>query len=1362
MFEFQEVTAPYPGLRPFEPYEGEIFFGREGHTDRLLEILQQQGFLAVIGPSGGGKSSLVRAGLLPALAAGRLGTGSHWRLALLRPGSQPLLALAQALIAPHALGPELLIPDSDNPASGGCAALIHPTTPHNTNAAQHSEAVGGISRRRIHQSTLLPTTVDDATVDAALIAAELRQGPDGLARLLAQAQARRVAQAGGKALPPLNLLILADQFEEVFTYQGAAPDQNEAAAFVDLLLAARDLGKQATADGIRPVVALTMRTDFLGECVQFPELPEAINRAQYLTPRLKAEELRAAILGPARLFDGDVDASFIDAVIKEIHGDSDQLPQLQHALARWWQAACQQDTIQPQLCAALSDQAGDVSHALEQHAEQLYAALPREQQQACEWLFRAICEGREGAAAVRRPQKLADIAHWSGQPLAELKTVVAQLAAPEVSFLHYGRQLTEQSVIDLTHEALMRQWQRLQGWIDEELERGQNYMRWQTRAAEHAQGTSELLSGADLARALAWWNPGQGPSDGWQPDTAWATRYHLPIVAMPVAQALEQLRAFIEASRNQAEAEKQRLLAQAQLERRRALGAIILATVALVAAIISFFSMSEADSARAQAKTDAANAESQRQIAVTAQGQLQTTLKTVKEQKALLGESVALLQAAKKTVESSLTEAKQAQHERTVSLFESQLTHASLAAKSEDYAEAGRVLQNSRALDSNIPPERRHARNLLAGHVATMGGAADKVYLAEGKPLPLLVGGVAVSPDGRILAVAGERATLVLYDAASSAVLQRLRGHDPKAGFTGAVTGIGFSHDGRYLYSGGEDGRVIRWTVLSGEQSIIRQDQMGRIWGLAIRPDGLQLATTDQQGTVTLWDMEKGIRQKQLKRPGKLDSRKDTNTDSPHALAYTEDGSKLVNVSYDRNAYVWDTATGNSLCVLKGHAAAVLAAQFSPDGKLLTTSGADNRIVLWDVDSCKHIREFSGHRNPISSLRFNATGTVLYSASEDLTLRAWDVDSGAPLQVFQGHLAGLTSVTLAPAQQETREAYAYTVSYDGTVRRWPLLSSERRSWTWATADKQAATSAAIAPDGHWAVVGLADGRLRLHALPGGELLGEVVQAHSSAVARIAFTPDGRTLATGSHDHTAKLWTVASGTDGHPHLTLRHTIQEHQDTVHAVSFSPDGQRLATASYDGRIGLFDTRTGQGRTVKAHDGLALSVSFDASGRRLLSSGKDYTLRLWESEHLDHAPQVLAQLQDSPMWASLAPDGRNAAVVGRELAITLLDLSQPQATAQRLVGHENTVYRAIYSTDGQQLATVSMDMTLRLWDVPRRRLLFTQKLPAMWPEGQQSPLWDFDFRCIPETGECWALVPLTMGRVVVYRWPYEHFPKP
>ena len=227
MLEFHEVTRPYPGLRPFESWEGEIFFGREEHTNRLLDILQQQHFLAVVGPSGSGKSSLVRAGLLPALPLGSLGTGSDWRIAIMRPGNRPMQRLSQALLGRAALGTELVGP-------------------------------GGI-----------PKDVHDLTNEVALIEAELRRGPLGLVEIVKEARSR---ETGAE---PFNLLVLVDQFEEIFTYADTSEHQaDESEAFVNLLLASR-----AAVDR-RIYIVMTMRTDFLGHCVRFLPLPEAINRGK--------------------------------------------------------------------------------------------------------------------------------------------------------------------------------------------------------------------------------------------------------------------------------------------------------------------------------------------------------------------------------------------------------------------------------------------------------------------------------------------------------------------------------------------------------------------------------------------------------------------------------------------------------------------------------------------------------------------------------------------------------------------------------------------------------------------------------------------------------------------------------------------------------------------------------------------------------------------------------------------------------------------------------------------------------------------------------------------------------------------------
>ncbi|MGH8576111.1 MAG: hypothetical protein ACREXJ_04200, partial [Gammaproteobacteria bacterium] len=356
MFETREITSPYPGLRPFEPHEAEIFFGCEAHTDRLLEILRRERFLAVIGPSGCGKSSLVRAGMLPALAAGWLGTGSVWRIAIMRPGDRPLRGLAVALLQPQALAAEL----SSAPEMTETSARIPGTE---TRASPVSAS------------------------DVALAEAELRRGPLGLMELVGDARRRSSEHQA------FSLLVLVDQFEEIFTYAASGATQSdESVAFVNLLLAQR----AATDSGIH--VALTMRSDFLGYCTRFLELPEAINRAQYLTPRLTRDQLRQAIVAPARVFAGDVDDALASELINAVADDPDQLPVLQHALARMWYLAQQGDAQAPFITRAEFDAVGGVAGALPAHADAVLEELPPERQTLAELLFRCIT-GRAGGDA---------------------------------------------------------------------------------------------------------------------------------------------------------------------------------------------------------------------------------------------------------------------------------------------------------------------------------------------------------------------------------------------------------------------------------------------------------------------------------------------------------------------------------------------------------------------------------------------------------------------------------------------------------------------------------------------------------------------------------------------------------------------------------------------------------------------------------------------------------------------------------------------------------------------------------------------------------------------------------------------------
>lgn len=274
---------PYPGLRPFQRDETDIFFGREEQVDQLLEKLEEFHFLTVVGPSGCGKSSLVQAGILGGLEAGFLvSAGVRWRIATMHPGHSPMRNLARALLAETALGPER-----------------------------------GIGEESV-----------------AFLLAVLRRGPLGLIEVLQETPLPRGT----------NLLILVDQFEEIFRCRKQY-DADEAQAFIDLLLAsARQKVRHATTSVYQktisvytPVyVVITMRSDFMSDCAFLSGLPEAINESQFFIPRLRREEIQAAINGPAEVFGGNVEPGLVSRLLNDMGRDSnpDQLPLMQHALMR--------------------------------------------------------------------------------------------------------------------------------------------------------------------------------------------------------------------------------------------------------------------------------------------------------------------------------------------------------------------------------------------------------------------------------------------------------------------------------------------------------------------------------------------------------------------------------------------------------------------------------------------------------------------------------------------------------------------------------------------------------------------------------------------------------------------------------------------------------------------------------------------------------------------------------------------------------------------------------------------------------------------------------------------------------------------
>lgn len=459
---------PFPGLRPFREDEETLFFGREAQVDAMIDKLAATRFLAVVGTSGSGKSSLVNCGLVPALHRGLMAdAGSVWRVATLRPGNRPLRALAEALARPETLGP-----------------------------------------RQADESGFTP---------AEMMEALLRMSKLGLVD--AFEQARLDANQ--------NLLVVVDQFEELFRYQAlalsvttaatAAPTTStgdDATAFVNLLL-------EASAHNELPVrVVLTMRSDFLGECAQFFGLPEAINRGQFLVPRMTRDERRSAIAGPVGVGGAEIDPVLLTRLVNDVGDNPDQLSILQHALNRTW-ARWQQDGGSGALALCHYEAVGTMAHALNQHAEEAFSELAEGRPRAlAEALFKAITDKVTDARGTRRPTRLDTLCEVTGASAAELTPVIEVFRDPSRSFLMppAGTALRPDSPIDISHESLMRVWDRLRAWADEEAQSAQTYRRLAEIADLELAGSAGLLRQPDLQFAIGW-------QRRQQPNAAWAGRY---------------------------------------------------------------------------------------------------------------------------------------------------------------------------------------------------------------------------------------------------------------------------------------------------------------------------------------------------------------------------------------------------------------------------------------------------------------------------------------------------------------------------------------------------------------------------------------------------------------------------------------------------------------------------------------------------------------------------------------------------------------------------------------------------------------------------------------------------------------------
>jgi hypothetical protein len=483
------VEIPFLGLRYFDEDQADLFFGRDDQIYELLEKLRESRFVTVIGGSGTGKSSLVRAGLFPALRSGLLrGMSSHWHITKCTPGERPIRALANSI-------------------------------------------------EEVFQASGVELT--------------LRRGPLGLIEAAAQCGLARYE----------NLLVFIDQFEEIFRYERVASSRaaarEEAAAFVRLVL------EGALAETASIYVVLTMRSDYLGSASDFRDLPERINRGLYLIPRMTRDQIEEAIRGPIALAKARISASLAQRLLNDLGDSTDLLPVLQHAMLRTWLCWRDESSQGEPLDLQHYAKVGGLKRGLNNHANEIFDALPADYKPACEMLFRCVTERDAGERDVRRPAEVAVIARAAGVHPDVIREIARPFRAEGTTFLlpppHVP--IEENTKLDITHESLIRNWERLsgtaecKGWVNEEAELRDQFRELVKRARRKRSG-EDLLRGRDLDEALQW--RARGCTVGW------AERYD------PDPEAFRSVTAYIEESeRKRRDEQEQARLAAENLKRER-------------------------------------------------------------------------------------------------------------------------------------------------------------------------------------------------------------------------------------------------------------------------------------------------------------------------------------------------------------------------------------------------------------------------------------------------------------------------------------------------------------------------------------------------------------------------------------------------------------------------------------------------------------------------------------------------------------------------------------------------------------------------------------------------------------------------
>jgi WD40 repeat protein/serine/threonine protein kinase len=636
------------------------------------------------------------------------------------------------------------------------------------------------------------------------------------------------------------------------------------------------------------------------------------------------------------------------------------------------------------------------------------------------------------------------------------------------------------------------------------------------------------------------------------------------------------------------------------------------------------------------------------------------------------------------------------------------------------------------------------------GKLALSGGEDNTIRvwdLATGESVKALRGhGSSVrscvfSPDGQLVLSGGDDESVRVWNVQGYQEVRVLHA-TVFSGHEDAVLSARFSRDGKHIVTASRDRTASLWNAETGQP--LRRFQEGHeflVSGAVFYPDGRHLATGAGDNSVRVWDLTAGTQTAMMTPTGRIGT-----------LAVSPDGKWLASGSIGSAIKLWNAATGEALGSLTGHDAEISALRFSPRGNQLASGDSRGHVRLWKLEPqaaapnggrWEFDRELIGHNASINAMRYTPDGQRLLTASGDHTCAQWDLASGEELrQLVLKHDEWVSSLDVSPDGK-----FAITTCDDGAARLWQLadakpiaiaksasrpfnsvgfspdgdsavLSSSEdkavRLWNLSPAISGAAADAARAGSTElvldfnksggevWAAMFAPDGQ---HVLTIGgndaELwnLGTrrpvIRYSPHGAVASAAVSPDGKFVATGSWDHSAKIWDIATG------HALRKLEGGHAGYINSVEFSPDGKELLTASDDGTGRLWDVASGKptGVVFKGHTARILSATFSPDGLRVLTVSGDKTARLWERGTGQQIGEPFVGHKWAILCGGFSQDGKRIVTGSQDKTAIVWDVDS-RNKLMTLEGHTASVTSVAFSPDGSRAVTGSQDNSAKLWD--------------------------------------------------------------